>query len=75
MKFYKICARPYFYFAQLKKENQIPLSPLTSGEQGIFHKEGNLGKPIVPSDFWHDFHSKSPYLGRRCPPQVHLDFS
>jgi len=40
----------HFYFAHLKKENQIPLSLLISDEHGIFHKEGNLGKPIVPLD-------------------------
>jgi len=61
IEFLKKCASSYFYFATLNKENQILLSPLIFGEQGIFHTEGNLGEPIAPLDSWQDpFFNKFP---------------
>jgi len=75
MKFQKRCVSLYFYFAYLKEENEIPLSPLTSSEHEILYKEGNLGKPIAPLDSWHDYLCKLPYLDCRCPPLIHLEFS
>jgi len=42
IEFHKRYASPYFYFANLKKESQISLSPLTSGEHEIFYKKGIL---------------------------------
>jgi len=61
-------------FEQGKSNPVVSFKTLTFGEQGIFHKKGNLGEPIASLDSWHDFLSKSPYLCHRCPSPVHLEF-
>jgi len=46
----KKCASSYFYFAHVKKDNQIPLSPLIIGKQEVYYKKRNFGNPILPMD-------------------------